>query len=338
MVTPPVFLEQAPYEQGFAEVFETRILPVMQNLQIERRMASSKGRRAAAVVAGLGAAVAALVAVLIPSGPSLLVGLGFVAVVTVGLTVGLLKTMRTRVDHRAAQRIAPILCEFMAIDRFRQQVGADFIDPTRFHDLRLVEAFDTAALEDGIEGVWRGVRYRLAEARLSLRQDHHDSGRPQQPVEVFRGLLMWVETPSEMPTILFLRRRGKVLAWMRDRFAGLEDMERLPFPDAEVEDQYDVFTSDAAAARAAVSPAFGRTLLTLRADHQGDEGHLAAAFQGRGLYLAVARTDPFLRLDTADAEPAGLVKRVRAALADLAMPRRVIDTLAGAPSGGTGSA
>lgn len=337
-MTPPVFEEQAPHEKGFAEVFETGVLPVMQNLQVERRMASGKGRRAAALVAGLGAAAAAFVAALVPPGSALVMGLGLVAVVTIGVAVGLLKTLKARVDRHAAERIAPILCEFMSIDRFRQKAGADFIDPARFHDLRLVEAFNTAALEDGIEGVWRGVRYRLAEARLSQRQEHHEGGRPKQPVEVFRGLLMWVETPSEMPTILFLRRRGKVLGWMRDRFAGLEDMERLPFPDAEVEDQYDVFTSDAAAARAAVSPAFGRTLLALRADHQGEEGHLAAAFQGRGLYLAIARTDPFLRLDTADAEPAGLVKRVRAALADLAMPRRVIDTLTGAPNGGNRSA
>jgi hypothetical protein len=338
MATPPVFVEQASHEQGFAEVFETRILPVMQNLQIERRRAGGKGKQAAAFVVGLGVALASLVAVLAPPGPVMSMGLGFVAVVTVGLTVGLLKTMRARVDRHAAQRIAPILCEFMAVDAYRQEVGANFIDPTRFHDLRLVEAFDTTALEDGIEGVWRGVRYRLAEAHLSRRQDHHDSGRPQQPVEVFRGLLMWVETPTEMPTILFLRKRGKVLAWMRDRFAGLEDMERLPFPDAEVEGHYDVFTSDAAAARAAVSPAFGRTLLSLRADHQGDEGHLAAAFQGRGLYLAIARKDPFLRLDAICAEPIRLARRVRAALADLAMPRRVIDTLTGAPSGGNGSA
>ncbi|SDE05114.1 DUF3137 domain-containing protein [Rhodospira trueperi] len=337
MATPPVFEEQAPHEQGFAEVFETRILPVMQNLQVERCRASGKGRRAAALVAGLGAAAAAVVAVLAPPGPALAMGLGVVAVVTVGGTVGLLKTMRNRVNRRAARRIAPILCEFMAIDRFRQEIGVDFIDPACFQDLRLVEAFDTAALEDGIEGVWRGVRYRLAEARLSRRQDHHDSGRPQQPVEVFRGLLMWVETPSEMPTILFLRKRGKVLGWVREQLAGLEDMERLPFPDAEVEDQYDVYTSDAAAARAAVSPAFGRTLLTLRADHQGNEGHLAAAFQGRGLYLAIARTDPFLRLDAADGEPIRLARRMRAALADLAMPRQVVDTLTGA-GGGEGGA
>ena len=49
-MTPPVFEEQAPHEKGFAEVFETGVLPVMQNLQVERRMASGKGRRAAALV------------------------------------------------------------------------------------------------------------------------------------------------------------------------------------------------------------------------------------------------------------------------------------------------
>ncbi|WP_299436108.1 DUF3137 domain-containing protein [uncultured Rhodospira sp.] len=329
-MSSPTFEERAPHEQAFARVFDDQILPLLLAHQGERDAARRKGRRWAALVGALGLGAACAVLVFVPSGPVLIAALPAIALTTAGMAVAARRGPRAAFDHDMAQRIGPILCEVMDIDRFEHRVDLAFLDPHPFRDLRLVDWFDGVDLQDGLDGAWRGVRYRMVEARLTRRRSQDDRRSGQHTVNVFRGLLMRIETPRDMPTILFLRARRGVLGWLRGRFARFEGMERLPFPDPEVEAAYDTYASDVETARTVITPAFGRTLLALRHDLQGGRGHLAAAFQGRHLYLAVHRKEDFLRLGAADLEPAAFAARCRAALADLMIPRRVIDTLVGA--------
>lgn len=327
----PRFEERAAHETGFARVFEAEVWPLIRDSQEERRTARRMAHLSAAGAGLVGVLGSGVVLSLFPSGPNLFPSLIVIAFVTVVLAVVTYKARRNAFDDAVAERIGPILCRFMGLDGFHRKVSSDFVDPGRFRALRLVRSYTSAELQDGLEGTWRDVRYRLVEARLIARRG---SGSRRSSTQVFRGLLMQVETPREMPAIVFLKARAPVLRWLRERlFPGLRRFERLTFPDPEVEARYDVYTDDAAAARALLAPAFGRTLLALRAEQRGGRGHLAAAFQGRWFYVALRRRRDFLRITGFDVDPAGFPERCRAALADLTLPRRVIDTLTGA--GGT---
>jgi hypothetical protein len=327
----PRFEERAAHETGFARVFAAEVWPLIRDSQDERRAARRMAHLSAGGAGLVGALASGAVLSLFPSGPNLFPSLIIIAFVTVVLAVVTYKARRNAFDDAVAERIGPILCRFMGLDGFHRKVSSDFVDPGRFRALRLVRSYTRAELQDGLEGAWRDVRYRLVEARLIAR-----SGRSS--TQVFRGLLMQIETPREMPAIVFLKARAPVLRWLRERlFPGLRRFERLTFPDPEVEARYDVYTDDATAARAVLSPAFGRTLLALRAEQGGGRGHLAAAFQGGWFYVALRRRRDFLRITGFDVDPAGFPERCRAALADLTLPRRVIDTLTGAGDGEGGA-
>jgi hypothetical protein len=322
------FEERAPHEQGFAKVFRTRIQPVLDAAGEDWAATKRKGHLAVLAVIGVGFLVAFAVVLFAPGAAvGKIMMLVFITIMT-GIVARIIhKKVGESFNRKMAEAIGPILCEFMGVARFQHDIGPDFIGLPQFRALRLVTRYSKARVQDGLEGEWRGVRYRMAEARLFQRYRR----RNQRETLVFHGVLMRVESPTEMPTILFLREAGAVLGWLREQFTLPSGMERLPWPDPEVEAAFQIYARDTAAAQAAITPAFGRTLLTLRDEHPGARGYLTAAFDGRELLLAFRQSRDFLNLGAYDLDPGNFAERTRGALEDLTLPRRVIDTLVGAP-------
>lgn len=319
------FEERAAHEQGFAEVYRNRIQPLIETSREEWVSVRRLGQRVVMVFAGFAMLIGGGVLVFGPDAlPTRLMMTVFVAVAVGILATKFYKKIGTDFNEKMAKTIGPILCDFMGVAEFRHDVGPEFIGLDRFRTLRLISGHSTARIQDGLEGEWRGVSYRMAEARLIQRR-----GRNRQETVAFHGVLMRVQSPKSMPTILFLRETGAMRGWLRERFALPAGMERLAFPDAEVESVFQVYTTDVAAAQAAITPAFGRTLLKLREDHPGARGYLTAAFDGAELLLVFRVSRDFLNLSGYDVDPADFADRCRAALEDLTMPRRVIDTLVG---------
>ncbi|MQX37585.1 DUF3137 domain-containing protein [Roseospira navarrensis] len=326
------FEEQAPHECGFSQVFQDRILPVVESRQEKRKSLAQKSGLTALAAGSIAAGVIIALWMYTASesfmGP-LIATVGII-VAAVVVTRALQRKQRAAFDGEIAEAIGPVVCDFMGIDHFRHGVDRGFLSPDTFRALRLVGSFNRVTVQDGLEGAWRGVRYRMVEAHLQYRS----GGKNRSTRTVFKGLLMRIDTPNPMPKILFLREQGAVLGWMRDTFTGVSSLERLEFPDPEVEEVYEVYTDDRPAAQAALSPGFGRTLLDLRDAHQGAKGYLAAAFEGRHFYLAVRQKGDFFNLGASDLEPDRFAERCRDALEDLLLPRRVIDTLLGGPEAG----
>ena len=108
----PGFTERAPYERGFAQVFDQRIVPDLERLEAERQMLFRKARLYAAVPVGL----AALLALGFASGGDTLVEMVVGAALPLvfgGLAAfGIWKLFDRRWGGSVAEGVMPAICDF----------------------------------------------------------------------------------------------------------------------------------------------------------------------------------------------------------------------------------
>lgn len=329
MEQSPVFEERAPHEAGFAKVFAERILPIYRERRAEGEEAGRKARRTARIIFGTGVALAVVLWLL---GPILgaplwlppaiiLVLFGIAALVWVGLT-------RQSFNEEMKAAIAPHMTEFMGLTYYHKHPNPLHVDIVALRSAYAVGDYTRSELEDGMTGLWRGVPWRMAEVQLKKRRPGKDQS---DETSVFAGLVLEIESPKEMPFILFLSDRGEMMEGLRARFALPKGLQRLDFPDAEVEKAYAVYTDDVEAARAAITPAFGHTLLAIARAHARDEKAVAAAFRGNMFHLALRRPGHFFEIDAFEKSETEVMEACRTALSDMATPREVIDLLIDGP-------
>ena len=79
-----------------------------------------------------------------------------------------------------------------------------------------------------------------------------------------------------------------------------------------------------------MGPDFAQVLLDIAEQRIGKRDHIAAAFQGRRFYLALPKPGGFMPLSGYHVDPEDYGEQCRKTLADLAIPRQVIDRLLGA--------
>ena len=90
---------------------------------------------------------------------------------------------------------------------------------------------------------------------------------------------------------------------------------------------YETYADDPAAARRFITPRLTGGLLEIARGETGRERYVAAATRGRGFYLAIPRTDDFLALGSLFRPLTVAEDDIHQCLADLALPRRVIEAL-----------
>ncbi len=79
-----------------------------------------------------------------------------------------------------------------------------------------------------------------------------------------------------------------------------------------------------------MTSAFGGALLDISCQQHGEERYLAAAFDGERLFLVLEPQHDFMSLGSFDSSPDEFEENLHQALADLMIPRRIIDRLAAA--------
>ncbi|MDQ0317327.1 DUF3137 domain-containing protein [Amorphus orientalis] len=342
--------DEARYPAGFSSYFDDRIRPVLAELKVEEKRTRGAGKRWArnVLLVGLLPIAGAAWLGLGPMGgawwPAVLAALVVLFVAGMGLAA-----TSTAFDDTAREKILPLLFEFEARQsgvpavRYRQNPADGFVDAVAFARLDLFPDPGGATrieVRRGIDGGWNGVRYRMAHVLLES-EGRSGTDNTSHRKTLFSGGLLEIDLPDAlretMPLIVFCTDRSDlgVFAALKSRteIAG-RPVERLRFPDPDVEEAYDVYTTDVAAAQAHFTPAFGRALLDVATDISGRPRPLAAAFNGGVFQLAIPGTDVPHRLsrgfldirvfnqgkDRIDAELA-------AALDDIALPRQVIDRL-----------
>lgn len=323
MAGTPSFTERAPHEAGFAEVFRREIVPVLERHEAERVAIAAKARQ---WMLGTGAGGAALTIGLTAA------GLWNFAIIAGGLaavfTLAAKSTYEKKWQTGLSSEVMPIACRFLG----ELEHGRQAIQPARFREVGLVPSYTRAALEDPAIGTHAGLAYAMTEARLTERRT--GSKGKTRNVTVFRGILMRIELATEAPSIFFARDHGKLGNWLADTFSSFRrDRTRIEVDDPEFEATYETYAKDEAEARAFITPRLTQGLMEVARSETGRD-YVAAALAGKNLYLALPRSGDFLALGRLFTPLAVAEEDFHRLLADLTLPRRVIDALRGESGGG----
>jgi hypothetical protein len=218
--------------------------------------------------------------------------------------------------------VIPVMCDFLGGMRY----GGETLSPARFEELGVVPHHTGSSLDDTVSGSHNGLGYTLTEARLTTRVST-GKGRSRTKT-VFRGLMIRIELAGEAPEIYFARDRGGLANRLSEAFSpvrqGREKIE-TQFPDFE--EFYEAYANDPSAARRFITRRLTDGLLETAQGETGSARYVAAATRGRGFYLAIPRTDDFLALGSLF-RPLNISEDdFHQCLADLALPRRVIEAL-----------
>lgn len=310
------FIERQPYEVGFAAVYEGKIRPFLEGTEKRRRIAVMISK---ALLVGCGVALLLLAWWFTRESGEPVLGF-LVFVFGCFLTMQIYRWPARAIESDISSFVGPVLCDFLGNQTFHSWPRSNFVQTYTMASLGILPLYRWETLTDGVDGVWKGVSYRTAEVRLFRKERRSRK-------EVFHGLLLEIDVPTSLPKIVFLRQHGE-LSWISETFSGARrGLEKLEFPQSELEQIYTVYTDDVVAAGEHLRPEFGQMLLDISREHMGGRQYLGAAFFEQKMYLALELRQDFLNLGSADTPTNYYPVVARRALADLMIPRRIIDVL-----------
>jgi len=234
---------------------------------------------------------------------------------------------RPAAQHREELKdlvIAP-LCRFLGDLEYSRAVKDGF-DTGRFEETGVVGHHTRTKLEDLFAGRHRDTGFRMVEAKLRRRRRGRRSSGSST---VFKGLLFDIEVPQSFSgRILLTTDKGGLVnrmeGFFRDTFG---DTAPVAFDHPAFEARYEVYSDDAAAARALLTPALLDSLVAL--SEAAEETALRAAFvDGRFLLALPTRKDLF-EIGKLHRSLEHLEEDVKTLLDQVTLPHRVIDYLHG---------
>lgn len=321
----PRFTETAPWETGFSGIYEAEIAPALGKIEAERQALRRTRDRRLVVVGEIAVAAVAGILFLIPPGGPKVIPL----VATLFLTVFGVLAVRVLGQSAYAERlravIVPHAAAFYGLSYDRKAEGAPPI--VRYSRLGLIPPGEVE-LSDGIVGRRQGVDFALAEARVRRKRGKSTS-------LVFRGLLLRIATESPAPTpIVIAPERGGVMQEIASAL-GLGSGKELRHVDTGIrgfEALFSLRAGDPDAARAWLPASFLHALLALAEEETARAGEpaVAAAFDHDGFWMTIRRREPFLEPGALGESVSELEPHLHALLADLSLPRRLVDRLVGA--------
>jgi hypothetical protein len=311
------FTERTSLEAGFAHVFRDRIVPILRRQEKSRQVMRAKAMTWIGA-AGLAGAAGTAAGFLLGWGNATFIA-PVLAVVAGFISYGHYQKKWTTGLMSA---VIPVMCDFLGTMRH----GGPTLSPAEFEDLGVVPYHTSASLDDTITGTHHSLGYTLTEARLTTRT-RSSKGRTRTTT-VFRGLLIRIELAGDVPEIYFARDRGGIANRLSEAFSPVRrGRDKIDTGAADFEALYETYTDDPAAARRFITRRLTDGLLEIARGETGAERYVAAATRGRGFYLAIPRTDDFLALGSLFRPLNVAEEGFHQCLADLALPRRVIEAL-----------
>lgn len=313
------FEERAPYEEGFAEVYQAQIVPIL------KRYEETRGSLKARAIRGMGASGALGVG-------GVGAGYGFEepTAAIFGGALGAFGAIGSRAYYGSkwkaglGDEVLPILCDFLGDMRY----GDQRIDAAKFE--HLVPGYTQASFEDPVAGHHEGLDWALTEATLKSRR--RDSKGRTRTTTVFRGLLFKIAVANPAPRIFFAKDRGSLANWLSESLSSSRrGLEKISVPDEDFERTYEIYTDDVEAALAYIGPDLIAALKHIAATETKDGRYLACAFNGPWFYIALPRKGDFLGMGSLFRPTHTLNEDLHQALSDLVLPRRVIHTLMHGP-------
>ena len=314
------YTERADYEIGFSNVYDAKIAPYLREQETLRLKAASRRGKWIWVVAGITAFLAYTALSVHPVLPIFPIFFGG------GLALFLYLSRFDGLREDAANHIRPILCDFFEDVTYSDLHPGEGFSLSNMRELNLVPDADDTRIGPSISGTWRNTAYRLTQA--GFYKSYRDSDNKRRTNCLFSGILLEIDCPIEMPTTVFYPDFGETMntlySWATQ---ANRPPHKLSFPDAEVEAVFEVYTDDIEATKAHLDPGFGRKLLAFAQEYQARKQHISAAFQGRRFFMAISLEDGFMKLDIMDRPLHQSNDKISAALADLMIPRDIIDRL-----------
>jgi hypothetical protein len=315
------FTEQAPFEQGFAHVFRDRITPILRHHEGLRIRMRTRALAGIGVCALLGA-----------GGGALSYMQGWEAATYIAPFLGVIGAFvsygyyQSKWSSGLSSEVIPVLCDFLG----QMTYGGHRLSPAEFEELGVVPYHTSSALDDTVNGTHHGLGYTLTEAKLTTRTRTRTSKGRSRTQTVFKGLIIRIELAEEVPGIFFARDRGGLVNRLSEAFSPVrQGREKIVTDFPEFEEHYESYSDDPTAAHQFITARLTAGLLEIAQVETGHERYIAAATRGRGFYLAIPRNDDFLGLGSLFRPLTVAEDDFHDCLADLALPRRVIETLGG---------
>ncbi len=321
------FVEEHPHETGFAEVYDTKIAPFFRDLDAKREETRERHRRQTLVVGGTTFMAALIVASQVHPLACLYVlffGGAFTAVTYFRRSVANLPALQNF--------LRPLLCKFMGDMTYHKTPPTPGVPVQRLQQLGVVPRAQKEYIGFGIEGTWRNEHYRLVTARFYERNTNDNPGQSKNRT-LFKGIILEVDCPVNMPLTVFARDFGKTFNGFY-KWAGRKHMpdHKLDLEDEKLEGIFEVYTDNPETAQERIDARFADTLVQIAERFQTNKSYLSAAFEGRKFYIALTRPQGFMGLDFGDKPFAESNDLLRNAMLDLMIPRDIIDMLHGAGS------
>jgi hypothetical protein len=297
-VQRPTFSERAPYEAGFAAVFDREIAPKLQDMEVLRRSLVSemwrRVRKAAFTIVTViavsyfflsGLVLGFLGWVLrlqlsednkLPIGIImlfiLLIGVGYVIYVWI-------YAPKKEFKNTVRDFIMDIVCQFMGDLQYSRKPGGDF-HIKRFSRLGIVGASKIKRFEDLFVGRHRDTAFKLVEAVIETGGKNSST--------VFDGVFLEIDVPQDFSCrVLIGRDKGKVINSVKGFFKGLKKIpdQRVVFDHPAFDVRYAVYADDVEGALNLMTPGFCDALVDL-ANSYG-ENALSGAFIDGQFLLAI---------------------------------------------------
>ncbi|PJE25804.1 hypothetical protein SAMN06297129_2404 [Pseudooceanicola antarcticus] len=322
------FEERAPHEAGFSARFRSEILPIFRQSREEARRKASNARIAVRIMLVLGFGGALWLFLFYPFTNIVprIVAPAFVMIFTGVIAALTFQWTRKAFNNRIKQAITPSFLRHLEIDHYQSRPEQDF---RHLRKLRLLPAYDHSRAEDGFSGHWRDVPYELVEAELDERRSRGDD--ETEYVTVFKGLVIRIGCPTPMPLTRFEPNEEGLLGRLQSGWLKAQGLRRVDYGPGQGALPFAVFSTDPEEARAQLPPPFLRMLETLAQGEGLAPRRLEAAFDGPNFYLCLPRTESFLEIDAFELSEEDFALSCREALADMALPRQIIDLLIDGP-------
>ncbi|MGC3940905.1 DUF3137 domain-containing protein [Roseobacter sp. EG26] len=315
-----IFSEREGYEEGFSEIYDRELVPILREMETARRKGIHRSRVWIAILAIVSAYLAWQGFKLHPVLPLFPVLAGAGGVLFVCLS------RHDKLHDELNSIVRPVVCRFFEGTTYTEAPLKDAFPVDHLRSLNLIPVCDHNYVGPSVEGNWRNTDYRMTKA--SFYNERRDSDGDRRSTRLFSGVILEIECYADMPTIVFLPDFGptlnKVFAWATQ--TNRPD-QKLHFPIDAVEEVFEVYTDDLQRAQELITPEFGLKLLEFSREYQTSSQHIAAAFKGKKFYLAIRLNHDFMNFDVFGAPLCEANGKIHEALADMVIPRKVIDDL-----------
>lgn len=287
MKSAPKFIENAPYEKGFAEVFDQLIVTKLQGLERERLKLIRKRRfRLKTTITVAIIFVLAMVLLLIgrpQETNSLADPVAFAVILLLVISVGgYFWIMRLPVEHGETLHgiIVEAVCSFFDnLEYFREP--SDRFDRERFTDHNVIPPATWTRFENLFVGKYRDTEFKMVDAEV------WESSSQSGGQSLFDGLLIEICAPMAFSGCILINGDSGWIGNLLKGFSndGLGKVSHIQHDDDEFEQHYVVHASDSSEAMRLITPKFCEYMLTLTDAYNNKS--LGAAFVDGVFLLAV---------------------------------------------------